>query len=122
MPGDLFYDCDHAVAFICAETGLPESTVWTVLNSRDRYHLGMEILPAGGLEEMGSPAVIRAADPDLFPKSAMAQHLLDPALELEFVDRHCGEDRTRIESVLLADVEYMRKVGIIGDVSAGELS
>lgn len=109
----LIYDDDAAVHFGHAHTGLSETVVRTVLQAKDRYHLGLGILPAEAAEGDETPEAIRARHPDLFPARNIEARYLAIPLERTFVTRETSLSEDVVNAVLEADDAYMRKVGII---------
>jgi hypothetical protein len=116
----LTYDDDAAAYFAHVRTGLGQGTVRCVLRSRDRYLLGLGILPrdaAEGTADRGGhfdvPEPIRAAHPDLFPVLNMRRRYVDTRLEREYVMRDTGLDADTVCRVIGADIEYMRRHGIV---------
>ena len=112
----LIYDDEAAVHFAHKATGLDEATVAAILKARDRYQVGLGVYAAEVLEGVESPEQIRAAHPDLFFPLYMKRRYVDPVLEREYIVRELGIDEPSVRAVISADVEYMRKRGIIGRI------
>jgi hypothetical protein len=109
----LVYDCDAAAHFVQTTTGIAEDTVRRVMAARDRYHLGLSILPAEAVEDE-TPDEIRASQSDLFPADHIARRFLSPPLEREFIVRTTDIGPLDVLAIQVADEEYMRRQGIVG--------
>lgn len=107
------YDDETAVRFAAHATGLSEPTCAAVLRSRDRYQLGLGILPDDFAEGLGASAgSIREMLPALFPPEHMAARYVLPANERVFVIHETKLDEQIVRAVLDADLMYMRRLGI----------
>ncbi len=107
------YDDETAVRFAAHTTGLDEPTCAAVLHSRDRYQLGLGMLPPDLAEGLGASAEsIREILPALFPPEHMASRYVLPAYERAFVVQDAKLDERIVRAVLDADLMYMRRLGI----------
>jgi len=113
----LTYDDDAAVHFGHQTTGLDATIVAAVLRSRDRYELGLGILPEECGEALATtPAAARAKAPELFPAEHQRKRYVSPPLERAFIVRDTGINEHAVRVVLDADLEYMRRRGIAKDI------
>jgi len=109
--GALIYDADDAVQFAQTETGIDPEVILDILSSRDRYHIGMGLLPDD--EEMGPKGVeLRRRHPDLFPPENIDVRYVGVELEREFIVRDTGVNSEVVRAVMEADDEFMRLLGI----------
>ncbi len=120
-PGALIFDDEAATQFAITQTGLDPTTIAAVFAARDRYGVGMGVLPDDWLEGV-TPAAIRAEAPELFPAAHMAERYVSTERELAYVARTTGFVSATVEAVLQADFDYQVKVGIMLPVSAGGVS
>jgi hypothetical protein len=109
----LIYDDDAAIHFAHKATGLPEEIVRRALRSKDRYLLGLGILPAEAALDGETPQAIRAAHPDLFRAENIRRRFIAIESEREYIRRDSGLDAASVEAIISADDEYMRRRGII---------
>ncbi len=107
------YDDDAAVHFIVSRTGLSETVVSTILIARDRHQLGLGIWKPTEPEEIEEQQALRAAYPVYFPPHHIAKRYEDTGLQNAFKVETTGEEPRIVESVMTADLEYMKKLGII---------
>jgi hypothetical protein len=110
----LIYDDDASVRFASDQTGIDEGTVVAVLRSRDEYYIGYGIIPAEATDDGGTPEMVRATHPDLFPKGHMEARYVVTDLERAYIMRETGIDEAIVQAVLDADMDYMRGCGIVG--------
>ncbi len=111
------YDHDTAVHFIVTRTGLPETVVSTILIARDRHQLGLGIWKPKEPEEIEEQQALRAAYPVYFPPHHITKRYEDTGLQNAFIVETTSEEPGVVESVMAADLEYMRKIGIVEPVN-----
>ncbi len=110
----LVYDDDAAVLFAMKLTGLDERLVRRVLRSKDRYLLGMGIMPSDGADALGAtPEELREGNPSLFPQGNVDQRYVSEPLQHAFIVRDSSVNEQTVAAILQADDEYMRRRGII---------
>ena len=115
----LVYDIDKAVQFGSEATGQDPEVVFAILCARDRYLLGMGIVPED--ENVGPKAAeIRRMHPDLFPVVHMDNRRVVPRLEEEFILRDSGVGADVVRRVMGADYQLMFRLGILVGVSKAE--
>jgi hypothetical protein len=121
----LVYDHDTAVRFVVGETGLADSVVQMVLKARDRYNLGLGIWnpeeEAEKAEEQALQAIyeaekaeqqaLRVTYPQFFPQEHIDQRYAGH--ETAFIVETTKLDPALVGSVMDADHEYMRRIGIV---------
>ncbi len=108
----LTYDFREANRFARKATGIDEATCVKVLESRDRFYLGLEILPKDDLHGL-TAADLRVAHPAFFDPKHILQRLVDPRIECAFIMMDTGLSGSLVSAIIDADLEYMRKQGII---------
>ena len=105
------YDTDHAVRFAHDETNVDPEVILTVLCSRDHYLLRLGSIPDD--PDMGTTAAeLRAAHPDLFPVSNIAECYIAIPLERTFIERDTGVGAGIVNAVMDADEGNLRQQGI----------
>jgi hypothetical protein len=108
----LTYDDDAAAHFVSTTTGLDAATVERALRPRDRYHLGLGLLPHDAFDDV-TPAQVRASAPRLFPPEYIARRYVAVPLERKFIMHETGLDEETVCRIQDADESYMRKRGIL---------
>jgi hypothetical protein len=115
-PGIVIWDWDEAVQFVHEMTGISVDIVSEILRSKDRYELGLGIVPASDddLEIYGvTQTELRESHPQLFPREDIEERYVDPGLELEFIAEDTEVGTNIIARVQDAEFEYRRKLGLI---------
>lgn len=106
---ELVYDCDDAVRFAHDATGIDEDTCAKVLQSRDRFHLGLGIYTDDELFGL-TAAEVRRRHPMFFNAGHIEERYVDRRVEHAYIVIESKIDAGIVQSVLDADEEYMRKV------------
>ena len=115
----LVYDIDEAVQFGSEATGQDPEVVFAILCARDRYLLGVGIVPED--ENVGPKAAeIRRMHPDLFPVVHMDNRRVVPRLEEEFILRDSGVGADVVRRVMGADYQLMFRLGILVGVTGAK--
>ncbi|HEV3192145.1 MAG TPA: hypothetical protein VGY54_16650 [Polyangiaceae bacterium] len=109
----LTYDSDAAANFAHVTTGIDVASVAKFMLAKDRYELGLGILPDDIDLDGATATTIRAMHPDLFPADYVKRRYLSFPLQRAFIERDSGLNGEIIARLLDADDAYMRKQGII---------
>ena len=116
MEGEIVAQNDYVeldAVTLCAErAGVDFDTAAYILEVRDDFHVAMEILEEGAASLTFDPDAARWRYPDLFPEEALESGEVYPDRELTFVALESGLSPTVVAAALLAEREYLVRIGL----------
>lgn len=107
------YDGETAIDFAHEMTGIDRDVCRSVILSRGRYELGMGIV-ADDVEYFETTAEeLRKKYPQFFKPKHLKERYVAEELERGFIAAETGVDPKTVAAVLDADLEYMRRLGLL---------